>query len=79
MYSDHLVLKYLVNKLVLGGNICRWLLLFQEFDFEVVVKPGRLNVGPKYHLSTIESGEEPSILEDISPDTQLFAIHMMND
>jgi hypothetical protein len=33
MFPDHLALKYLVNKLVLGGRIRRWLLLFQEFDF----------------------------------------------
>ena len=50
MYTNHSVLKYLVNKLVLGGNICKWLLLFQEFDFEVVVKLARLNVRPD-HLS----------------------------
>ena len=48
MYTDHSALKYLVNKPVLGGKICRWLLLFQEFDFEVFVKPGRLNVGPDH-------------------------------
>jgi hypothetical protein len=45
MFTDHSSLKYLVNKTVLGGRICRWLLLFQEFDFEVIVKPGKLNVG----------------------------------
>jgi hypothetical protein len=28
MFTDHSVLKYLVNKLMLGGRICRWLLLF---------------------------------------------------
>ena len=39
MYIDHSVLKYLVNKPMLGGRICRWLLLFQEYDFEVIVKP----------------------------------------
>jgi hypothetical protein len=50
MFTDHSSLRYLVNKPVLGGRICRWLLLFQEFDFEVVVKPGRLNAGPD-HLS----------------------------
>ena len=61
MYIDHSALKYLVNKLVLGGNIYRWLLLFQEFDFEVVVKLGRLNVGPN-HLSRIESGKDRTIL-----------------
>ena len=67
MYIDHSALKYLVNKPVLGGNICRWLLLFQEFDFEVIVKPGQLNVGLD-HLSQIESGEGPTILEDNFPD-----------
>jgi len=39
MYTNHSTLKYLVNKHVLGGRICRWLLLFQEYDFEVIVKP----------------------------------------
>ena len=78
MYTDHSMLKHLVNKPVLGGKICRWFLMFQEFDFEVIVKPGRLNVGPD-HLSRIESGEEPTNLEDIFPDAQLFAIHMMDD
>jgi len=63
MYIDHSALKYLVNKPVLGGKICRWLLLFQEYDFEVIMKPGRLNVGP-YHLSLIEIGEEPTNLEE---------------
>ena len=67
MFTDHSALKYLVNKPVLGGRICRWLLLFQEYDFEIIVKPGRLNAGPD-HLSWIDWGEEPSILEDNLPD-----------
>jgi hypothetical protein len=46
MYTDHYALKYFVNKPVLGGRICRWLLLFQEYDFEVVVKPEKLNARP---------------------------------
>jgi hypothetical protein len=33
MFTDHSMLKYLVKKPVLGGRICRWLLLFQEYDF----------------------------------------------
>ena len=36
-YTDHQVLKYLVNKPLHHGRICRWLLLFQEFEFEFVV------------------------------------------
>ena len=63
MFTDHSTLKYLVNKPVLGGKICRWLLLFQEYNFEIIVKLGRLNAGPD-HLSRLELGEEPISLED---------------
>jgi len=41
MFTDHSAPKYLVNKPLLGGKICRWLLLFQEYDFEIIVKLGR--------------------------------------
>jgi hypothetical protein len=63
MFTDHSVLKYLVNKPVLGGRICKWLLLFQEYDFEIMVKPGRMNKGND-HLLRLEHGEEPTSLED---------------
>jgi hypothetical protein len=63
MFIDHSALKYLVNKTVLGGRICQWLLLFQEFDFQVIVKLGKLNAGPD-HLSWVTNGEEPTNLED---------------
>lgn len=66
MYIDHSTLKYLVNTPVLGGKICRWLLLFHEYDFEVIVKFGRFNEGP-HHLSWIEIGEEPTNLEEGYP------------
>ena len=62
---------------MLARKISRWLLLFQEFDFEFIVKPSQLNVGPD-HLSRIESGEEPNNLEDNLPDAQLFAIDVVN-
>jgi hypothetical protein len=78
MFTDHSSLRYLVNKPVLGGRICRWLLLFQEFDFEVVVNPGRLNAGPD-HLSRITNGEEPSNLEDNFPDAQLFSVQIADE
>jgi hypothetical protein len=39
MFTDHSMLKYLVNKPVLGGLIFIWLLLFQEYDFEIIVNP----------------------------------------
>jgi hypothetical protein len=67
MFTNHFALKYLVNKPVLGGRICRWILLFQEYDFEIIVKPGRMNKGPD-HLSRLEHGEEPTCLEDTLSD-----------
>ena len=78
MFTDHSALEYLVNKPMLGGRICRWLLLFQEYYFEINVKPRRLNACLD-HLSRLESGEEPTDLEDSLPDAQLFSIHIVDD
>jgi hypothetical protein len=66
MFTYHSTLKYLVIKTMLGGRIYRWLLLFQEFDFEVIAKPRKMNVGPD-HLSRVTNGEEPTNLEDNFP------------
>jgi hypothetical protein len=71
------MLKYLVKKLVLGGRICIWLLLFLEYDFDIVVKLGRMNKGPD-HLLRLEHGEEPTSLEDTLPDAYLLAIRKVD-
>jgi hypothetical protein len=73
MFTDHYALGYLVNKPLFGGMNCRWLLLFQEFDFEVIVKLGKLNAGPD-HLSRITNGEEHPNLEEKFPGAQLFLV-----
>ena len=71
-------MKYLVNKPVLGGRICIWLLLFQEYDFEIIVKPRKLNVGPD-HMSRITNGEEPGNLEENFLDANLFSVQIADD
>ena len=71
MFTDHSVLKYLESKPILGGKFFRWLLLFQEYDFELLVKPGRLNVRPD-HLSRIKTREETIIIEDNLPDQMMM-------
>jgi hypothetical protein len=78
MFTDHSALKYLVNKPVLGGRICRWLLLFQEFDFEVIVKLGKLNAGLD-HLSRVTNGEEPTNVEDKFLDAHLFLVQIADE
>jgi hypothetical protein len=78
MFKDHSTLKYLVNKAMLGRRICRWLLLFQEFDFKLIFKPGKLNAGLD-HLSRVTNGEEPTNLEDNFLDAQLFSVHVADE
>jgi hypothetical protein len=51
--------------------------LFQEYDFEIIVNPGRMNKGPD-HLSRLEHGEEPTSLEDTLPYSQLLAIRKID-
>jgi hypothetical protein len=72
-FTEHSALKYLVNKLVLQGGIFKWLVLFKEFSFKVIVKPGRCNVGPD-HLSKLESGESGGEVDDHIPYADLFQI-----
>jgi hypothetical protein len=55
MFTNHYALKYLVNKPLLRGRIYRWILLFQEFDFKVIVNLGKLNIGLD-HLSRVTNG-----------------------
>jgi hypothetical protein len=78
MFTDHSALKYLVNKPVLGERICQWLLLFQEFDFEVIVKPRKLNAGHD-HLSRVTNKEEPTNLEDNFLDTWLLSVQIAHE
>jgi len=62
-FIDHYVLKYIVNKPVFEGRICRWLMLFQELSFEAIIKLGRCNIGPD-HLSGLELGESGREVDD---------------
>lgn len=62
---------------MLGGKICRWMLLFEGYNFEFILKPRQLNIGPD-HLSSIENGEEPTNLEEVLPNVKLFAVHIMD-
>jgi hypothetical protein len=72
-FTNHYALKYLVNKSVLEGRIHRWLLLFQDFSFEVIIKPRRCNVGLD-HLSRLESRESGGVAYDHLPSADMFWI-----
>jgi hypothetical protein len=53
-------------------------LAFQENDFEIIVKPGRMKKVLD-HLSKLEHGEEPTSLEDTLPDAQVLTIRNIDD
>ena len=46
--------------------------------FEVISKPGRLNVGPD-HLSMLETGENEGSLDDQLSDADLFRVKAVPD
>ncbi|MCO5609650.1 hypothetical protein L7F22_063880 [Adiantum nelumboides] len=55
------------------GRISRWLLILLEFDFTVVVRPGKKHLMAD-HLSRITNGEAPTGVDDDLPDTSLFMV-----
>jgi hypothetical protein len=52
--------------------------LFEEYEFEIIVKPGELNAGPD-HLSRITNGEESKNLEENFTDANLFSFQIVDD
>jgi hypothetical protein len=77
-YVDHDALKYLINKPDLSGRLARWVLLLQEFNFIIVVRPGKSH-GNADHISRLEpllqSQLEP--LNDQLPDADLFDVDVI--
>ena len=72
-HVDHSALLYLVSKQELTGKLARWTLLLQEFEFDIIHRPGAQHAIADY-LSRLESGEEAVGVKDDFPDTQLFRV-----
>ena len=70
-HVDHQALLYLVSKPQLVGRLARWMLLLQEFNFEIVHTPGRLHAVADF-LSRLESGEAAEGISDELPDAPIF-------
>jgi len=75
-FTDHQALKYLGNKLVHQWKLCRWILLFQEFKFEVIVQPWK-KIIKLDHLSWLETWEYTIGIEDDFPDAKLFRVEVV--
>ncbi|GJT58439.1 reverse transcriptase domain-containing protein [Tanacetum coccineum] len=57
VYTDHSALKYLFNKKVAKARWLIWVLLLQEFDFNVINTKGAENYAAD-HLSRLENPYE---------------------
>ena len=72
-HVDHSALLYLVNKQALTGWLARWMLLLQEFDFEIQHRPGVQHAIADY-LSRLDTREPPDQEYGDLTDTALFSI-----
>ena len=78
VHTEYASIKYLMNKLDFNARIIRWLLLLQQFDLNIVDKPGKDNVVADF-LSrlALPTGEE-GMVDDQMPDEHLFSISTLS-
>jgi hypothetical protein len=70
-HTDQSSLKYLVNKADLSRRIVCWVLLLQEFDFTIEVRPGKHHDSADY-LSRLPDAENEVKLNDDFSDEYMF-------
>ncbi|XP_075489460.1 uncharacterized protein LOC142528301 [Primulina tabacum] len=77
VFTDHAAIRYLFAKKDAKPRLIRWILLLQEFDFEVKDKKGSENQVAD-HLSRLELEErtESGAINVSFPDEQLFKVHV---
>ncbi len=71
-YVDHMVFVYLVNKPHVFRRIVKWL-LFLEYEFTVVYKPGKTHVVADA-LSRLQNSSKPLGVLDQTINASLFSI-----
>ncbi len=71
--SDHKALTYLVNKSNPSGQLIRWLLLMEEFDIDIVHRPGKRH-GNVDCLTREYEGVGDVLEDDDFPDVAIMTI-----
>ncbi|XP_027155977.1 uncharacterized protein LOC113756537 [Coffea eugenioides] len=71
VYSDRAALKYLLSKKESKPRLIRWVLLLQEFDWEIKDRRGVDN-SVADHLSRLIRKEEAVPISEVFPDEHLF-------
>ena len=71
--TDHACLKFLSNQTDLTGRLARWMMLLQEYNYEVRVRPGKQHVNADF-LSRLDHQDTGEPICDDFPDEHLFHI-----
>jgi hypothetical protein len=50
VHTDHSTIKFLMNKPVTNPRVTRWLLLLQEFNINIIDRPGKDNLVADFYL-----------------------------
>ena len=72
-YVDHHAFKYLLNKIDLVGRVLCWMLLLQEFDFEVVTCLGKSHVLVDHLYRLLIMDNEKEVMDGLL-DAALFLV-----
>ena len=73
VHTDNSTIKFLMKKPVTNSRVTRWLLLLQEFNINIIDRPGKDNLVVDFLSRMIHLGDN-SPVEDTFPDKNLFSI-----
>jgi hypothetical protein len=73
VHTDHSTIKFLMKKPITNPRVTRWLLLLQDFNINIIDRPGKDNLVADFLSRMIHLGDNTPV-DDNFPDENLFSI-----